>query len=364
MKLAATNLTPTALLQSNASPSFAAGKGCRAAFSSSQATPVVGYYSNNTQWVDLSGANSSNFEVLVDQNGANRTNSLIVGAAVGTASNLFMLKVVSTNSGTVSGASVYGDIYPSGTVVTVTAIPAVSNLFIRWDYALGGSGTASSNNPYLVAVNTNITLLPVFTNFNGFTITYSGNGYTGGTVPSQQIVTNGGSTNVSGPGTMVKEGYAFTNWNTRSDGNGTDYASGAGYSGPDNLMLYAKWSLFAQMAALGTNGAAIASGEAASAAKGTDFGSLTWGSALTNTFAITNPGNNSLVISGVTTNGAGAGAFSIFNIRFAPANAGTCTATVQIANNSTTTPYIVYLAGTGAKQDQTITNFTPMNGAI
>ncbi|MBI2437734.1 MAG: choice-of-anchor D domain-containing protein [Lentisphaerae bacterium] len=378
VRLTATNLTPTALLQSNASPSFAVGKGCRAAFSSSQTNPVVGYYSNNTQWVDLSGASSSNFEVLVDQNGMNRTNSLIVGAAVGTASNLFMLKVVATNGGTVSGASVYGDIYPSGTVVTVTAIPAVSNLFVRWDYALGGSGTASTNNPYLVAVNTNITLLPVFTNFNGFTITYSGNGYTGGTVPSQQVVTNGGSTNISGPGAMVKAGYNFSGWNTRSDGNGTDYASGAGYSGPDNLMLYAKWSLFAQMAVLGTNGAAIASGEAASAAKGADFGSLTWGSALTNTFAITNPGNNTLVISGMTTNGAGAGAFSIsgvpssisvggvsnFTIRFAPQNAGAYTAAVLIANNSTTTPYIVYLAGTGAKQNQVITNFTPTNASV
>ncbi|MBI3986949.1 MAG: choice-of-anchor D domain-containing protein [Lentisphaerae bacterium] len=377
VRLSATNLTPTALLQSNAGPSFAAGKGCRAAFSSSQAIPVVGYYSNATQWVDLRGTNSSNFEVLDDQNGANRTNSLILGAAVGTASNLFMLKVVATNGGAVSGASVYGDIYPAGTVVTVTAIPAVSNRFDRWDYVLGGSGTASSNNPYQVAVNTNITLQPVFTNFNGFTIAYSGNGYTGGTVPSQQVVTNGGSANIFGPGSMVKAGYDFSCWNTQSDGNGTDYAPGAGYSGPDNLMLYAKWAL-ATMAVLGTNGAIIASGEPASAAKGTDFGSLLWGSALTNTFAITNSGNTNMTIIGVTTNGAGAAEFSIaglpstvpvggvsnFTVRFAPANAGAYAAAALIANNSTTATYMVYLAGTGAKHDQAIANVMPTNGAV
>lgn len=133
----------------------------------------------------------------------------------------------------------------------------------------------------------------------------------------------------------------------------------------------------AVMTVLGTNGAAVASGSATSAAKGTDFGSLAWGSAQTNTFSITNSGNAALTISEVTTNGAGANAFSIadlgfpidagaisnFTVRFTPSNAGTYTAAVQIANNSTTTPYIVYQAGTGSKRDQLITNFTPTNGS-
>ncbi|MBI2442170.1 MAG: choice-of-anchor D domain-containing protein, partial [Lentisphaerae bacterium] len=113
-------------------------------------------------------------------------------------------------------------------------------------------------------------------------------------------------------------------------------------------------------------------------ALGTDFGSPLWGSALTNIFAITNSGNTNLTISGVTTNGAGAASFSIaaipvtvsvggksnFTVRFTPLNAGSYTAALQMVNNSTTTPYIVYLAGTGAKHDQTITNFTPTNGSV
>lgn len=124
---------------------------------------------------------------------------------------------------------------------------------------------------------------------------------------------------------------------------------------------------------LGTNGMAIANGEAASAAKGTDFGSLSWASALTNTLAITNSGNTNLTISGVTTNGAGASAFSVqwsaasinagsasnFTIRFAPSAAGSYTAAVAIANDSITTPYIIYLAGTGSKRDQAALTFNP-----
>jgi len=120
---------------------------------------------------------------------------------------------------------------------------------------------------------------------------------------------------------------------------------------------------------LGINGAAIASGEAASAAKGTDFGSLSWGSVLTNTLSITNSSSTTLSISGVTTNGSSAayfrisgmpaavagGAKSNFNVIYVPGAVGTHTAAVSVANNSTTTSYIVYLAGTCVKQSQTIT---------
>ncbi len=129
----------------------------------------------------------------------------------------------------------------------------------------------------------------------------------------------------------------------------------------------------ARMSVLGTNGAEIASGEAASVEKGTAFGSLAWGLARTNAFSITNAGNDNLIISGVTTNGTGAaqfriaglpgsvaaGAKSAFNIIYNPSAGGTHTAAVSIANNSTSTPYIVCLAGTGVKQDQAALVFTP-----
>jgi hypothetical protein len=124
---------------------------------------------------------------------------------------------------------------------------------------------------------------------------------------------------------------------------------------------------------LGTNGAAIANGDPADAGKGTDFGSLPWGLAVSNMLAITNAGGTPLVISGLTTNGTGAAAFSVqlsaislpaggrtnFTVIFAPGAAGSFTAAVSIANNSTSTPYIVNLAGTGAKQDQSALSFTP-----
>ena len=118
----------------------------------------------------------------------------------------------------------------------------------------------------------------------------------------------------------------------------------------------------------GTNGAFIANGEVASAAKGTDFGTLTVGWAATNRLAITNTGSAALIVSDVTTHGAGAAAFqvsgfpiqvsaggvSIFSLIFQPTVSGVHTAVVEIANNSAITPYTLCLAGTGLKRDQTI----------
>ncbi|MDD5677606.1 MAG: choice-of-anchor D domain-containing protein [Kiritimatiellae bacterium] len=133
-----------------------------------------------------------------------------------------------------------------------------------------------------------------------------------------------------------------------------------------------------ELVVLGTNGTVIASGDPASAAKGTDFGSFTIGAAaVTNTFVVTNSGTAALTIGGWTTNGTGANAFSIagipatvapgaignFTMAFNPSVIGTHTASVSIANNSVNSPYVVYVQGTATKLDQTITSFTPANGA-
>jgi len=111
---------------------------------------------------------------------------------------------------------------------------------------------------------------------------------------------------------------------------------------------------------LGTNGVVVTNGEAASVAKGTDFGSQTIsGAPLTNTFSITNSGSDALQITGVTTSGAGAAYFTVTGmpetvaaggasnlaVIFGRNVAGLHTAVVTIANNSTNTPYRLNFCG-------------------
>jgi len=77
-----------------------------------------------------------------------------------------------------------------------------------------------------------------------YTVTYDGNGSSGGTVPSVVYYPQGGTVTVSGnTGTLVKAGSVFAGWNTLADGTGTSYAAAATFTmGAANVTLYAKWS--------------------------------------------------------------------------------------------------------------------------
>lgn len=76
------------------------------------------------------------------------------------------------------------------------------------------------------------------------TINFDGNGSTGGSTASQQIAAgNTASLNANG---FTRTGYAFTGWNTATDGSGTSYADGADYTvtpaaGNATVTLYAQW---------------------------------------------------------------------------------------------------------------------------
>ncbi|HBA83014.1 MAG TPA: hypothetical protein DCZ95_02865, partial [Verrucomicrobia bacterium] len=145
---------------------------------------------------------------------------------------------------------------------------------------------------------------------------------------------------------------------------GESWKSGAfTYSGP-NLQVR------------GTNGEAIASGEAASLEKGSDFGTIPSGSVVTNWMALTNSGLGLLTIGGVTTNGDGAARFGMdgipstladgaqdaFSVVFDASAVGAHTAAVHVVSDGPS-PYIIYLSATVAKSDQTIT-FLPIGDQV
>lgn len=72
-----------------------------------------------------------------------------------------------------------------------------------------------------------------------YTVTYNGNGNTGGTVPSA-FVTSGKYT-VASVGTLTKTGCSFNGWNTAADGSGTSYAAGDAVVATADVTLYAQW---------------------------------------------------------------------------------------------------------------------------
>lgn len=221
-----------------------ANLGTKIGFTNGSGTPVIGYYdrlATTPAWVNLVSTSPASYEITTDQVGTTRNTPSAIGAIQGVVDNLYMLKVNYSADGSVSGGTVYGDVYPSGTSVTLTAIPNSGKQFVRWDYVVGGSGTASTSNPYTVVVNKDITLVPVFQTAAGgsYSITYAGNDNTAGTAPATGNYT--ASTTIAAAGTLKRSGYIFNGWNTNLNGSGTAYAAGAAYAAGTNLTLYAQW---------------------------------------------------------------------------------------------------------------------------
>jgi len=79
------------------------------------------------------------------------------------------------------------------------------------------------------------------------TVSYDGNGYTGGFVPADGSYEEGVIVTVlDNTGSLVKGEETFSGWNTASNGTGTDYPAGSTFPmGSTDLTLYAKWLTYA-----------------------------------------------------------------------------------------------------------------------
>lgn len=97
-----------------------------------------------------------------------------------------------------------------------------------------------------------------------YTVTYDGNGKTGGSVPTDSnspYEENDEVTVLGNTGTLVKTNYTFTGWNTAADGSGTHYDADDTFTmGTSNVTLYAEWQYSFTTHSPGTYTAAVGSG--------------------------------------------------------------------------------------------------------
>jgi uncharacterized repeat protein (TIGR02543 family) len=225
----------------------AANAGTRTRFNA--ATDVAAYW-DGSAWKALpymtGGIGVDSDEVTRDQVGEARVIPAR-GASEAQAADLYILRVLApTNgaaNGSVSGGTVYGDSYVAGATVKLSAFPATGKVFAKWVDENGAD--VSTANPYTLTMPAaNVTLQPVFNSLPAgqFSITYLGNGNTGGTAPATDGPNATAPKTLATAGSLVRTGFTFAGWNTRANGSGTAYAAGASYSTVANLTLYAQWT--------------------------------------------------------------------------------------------------------------------------
>ena len=138
--------------------------------------------------------------------------------------------------------------YVNGSNVTVLgntgALVKTGYTFSHWNTAANGSGFSHSPSD-VFSIGANTILYAQWTALGNYSVTYNGNGATGGSVPldgSSPYIDGSTVTVLGNTGSLVKTGFAFANWNTAANGSGTSYTSGNTFTIHSDTTLYAQWT--------------------------------------------------------------------------------------------------------------------------
>jgi hypothetical protein len=188
------------------------------------AVPAACYHFVN--WSDGSTANPrTDMNVMAD-----------VTVTANFAINTYTLTYTAGANGSVTGTSPQ-TVNCGSDGTAVTAVPAANYHFVNWS-------DASTQNPRTdMNVMSDITVTANFA-IDTHTVTYNGNGNTGGTAPvdPNSPYNHGATVTVLGPGSLVKTGFSFSHWNTAANDSGTSYSPGATFSSTADITLFAQWA--------------------------------------------------------------------------------------------------------------------------
>jgi uncharacterized protein (TIGR02145 family)/uncharacterized repeat protein (TIGR02543 family) len=153
------------------------------------------------------------------------------------------------NGNTGGTVPVDANFYQQGATVTVKAntgaLVRTGYTFAGWNTAADGSGASYAGGETFTMGASNAMLYAKWTKNPTYSITYNGNGNTGGTVPiDANAYEQGANVTVrANTGNLTKASFTFAGWNTAADGSGTSYAGVATLTmGTANIILYAKWT--------------------------------------------------------------------------------------------------------------------------
>lgn len=193
------------------------------------------------------------------------------------------------------------------------------------------------------------------TTLQGYSITYNGNGNTGGSAPTDsEIYSSSNTITAAGAGTLTRTNYVLLSWNTKSDGSGTDYALSTGtFSISADTTLYAKWG-YLGLVTFNANGATGSpsptsaretsyNGGVALATVGTmTNGTKTfsgWATTSSDTSAVSDPykpGSTDATLYAIWTTGLGNFTYNVADTTPSPSDAGTPTLSQPTTTSAST----------------------------
>lgn len=114
-------------------------------------------------------------------------------------------------------------------------------VFHSWNTRKDGTGVEYLPEDLLLIETESVVLYAQWTPVM-YTVSFQGNGSTGGTLPEAEEQVLGGAVTVP-ESSLLRAGYRFTGWNTKEDGTGTAYAPGdLLILETEEVVLYAQWT--------------------------------------------------------------------------------------------------------------------------
>jgi len=147
--------------------------------------------------------------------------------------------------------------YEEGQLITVLgntgSLVKTGYSFVGWNTQADGNGTTYTQGQQFTMGVANVTLYAKWIEFPPYTVTYDGNGNTGGSVPVDptdyeegDIVVIPGNTGYLLKINVAGVSYRFEGWNTQADGTGTTYTQGQTFMmGTADVTVYTKWTAYA-----------------------------------------------------------------------------------------------------------------------
>lgn len=138
--------------------------------------------------------------------------------------------------------------YKAGDTATVlgntNGLVKTAYTFVGWNTEADGSGSDYLVGDTIAISDADVTLFARWTLKPTYTVTYHGNGNTGGSAPTDATnYEEGQSVTVKSQGTLIFDGATFVGWNEASDGSSTPHSVDSTFPMPaQNVGLYAQWT--------------------------------------------------------------------------------------------------------------------------